>query len=561
MEKKISQIYREAQSNLTEKWNAYMKRGQARLDRMSEDSDITLEEYRKALENYTLKNQWYKDMVDETTKRLANVNEIALAYVNDQTPDIYAINYNQAKETADSVGIKFNLVDESTVKRLVRDGDIELPQKKVDIPKDQRWNTKKLNSAVLQGILQGEDMKSIAKRILPVVDYNRKAAIRNARTLVTGAENRGRNDSYKQLSNEGLYMNKVWMATPDGRTRDWHIDMDGQEVSVDDSFVDGLGNLLEYPGDPGGAPESVYNCRCTMVSHVIGFINPETGELTTIDFEDSSTSLHERQMQDEKTRRNKEPVTAVDSFQSKLGAAKTVQEVNDLMNDQGWWRNKEWGINKADLTGCDLDSAKSIAASYEQVFEKYPQLKGKFDAPDAHPVNMEDNTYAWCYLKSNGKVQVNPGPERYGNWKNIVWHYERDVLSGWHPYGTTAESIVTHEIGHAIDGLLAREGVLGGVTISGEYRYASSSLKNTIMNRTAKLDPDVAKYWNAKDWSGKADKYWQSYAVEKNVSRYATKNNREWFAECFAEYITSANPRTVATEFGKELEKLVGRLE
>lgn len=45
------------------------------------------------------------------------------------------------------------------------------------------------------------------------------------------------------------------------------------------------------------------------------------------------------------------------------------------------------------------------------------------------------------------------------------------------------------------------------------------------------------------------------------VSRYASKNNQEWFAECFAEYITSANPRVVTTEFGKELEKLVGRIE
>ena len=152
-------------------------------------------------------------------------------------------------------------------------------------------------------------------------------------------------------------------------------------------------------------------------------------------------------------------------------------------------------------------------------------------------------------------MQVNPGPERYGNWKEMVKQYESDVLSGWHPYGTTAESIVTHEIGHAIDGLLARERILGGVAADGSYRYASSTLKNTIMKRAAKLDPDIAEGLNIDKMLN------DTWTTNTFVSRYASKNNQEWFAECFAEYITSANPRVVATEFGKELEKLVGRIE
>jgi hypothetical protein len=89
--------------------------------------------------------------------------------------------------------------------------------------------------------------------------------------MITGAENRGRNDSYKQLEENGLVLKKVWMATPDGRTRDWHIDMDGQEVGIHENFIDGLGNELEYPGDPGGDPATIYNCRCTMVTDVLGF--------------------------------------------------------------------------------------------------------------------------------------------------------------------------------------------------------------------------------------------------------------------------------------------------
>ena len=259
----------------------------------------------------------------------------------------------------------------------------------------------------------------------------------------------------------------------------------------------------------------------------------------------------------------KEGVTEIEAGQFTIGTAKTIEEINEFMNSQGWFRKvSDWGdgvYSQADLTGCDLDSAKSIASAYQQVFEKYPQLAGKLDAPDAHPIGMGDNTYAWCYLRSNGKVEVNP--KYYSDWGSVVRHYERDIETRWHPEGTTAESIVIHELGHSIDGLLAREGVLGGYTSSGEFRGASASMKTKVMNRAAKQDESIAEYWNAKDWSGKADKYWQSYAVEKSVSRYATENAKEWFAECFAEYITSAKPRIVASEFGKELELLMEKLK
>lgn len=343
MERKLTQIYKEAQNDLTEKWNKYMERGEKRLSALRESGDE--DKYQDAVKSYTLRNDRYKDMVDQTTTRLAKVNDIALAYVNDQMPSLYSINYNQAKETADQAGINFNLVDEATVKRLVRDGDIKLPKKKVKIPKDKQWNTKQLNSSVLQGIMQGESMDCIAKRILPIVDNNKNAAIRNARTMVTGAENHGRLDSYKQLQDDGLVLNKVWMATPDGRTRDWHLEMDGQEVGVNEYFVDGLGNELEYPGDPMGAPESVYNCRCAMTTHVIGFRN-EDGSIRMIDYETEGESLHESQMDTERSRRSKDgqPVTPVHVIVQGKDITGTWKrrfdefdfEIEDVINAQGF---------------------------------------------------------------------------------------------------------------------------------------------------------------------------------------------------------------------------------
>lgn len=283
MEKNIAKQYKQAEKELTEKWNAYMQKAGKQIESAEKDyakalageDQEQIKKAKKALEEAkkenTLNNQYYNDMVDSVTLDMAQVNQQALDYVNGKLPAIYAENYEQVRDAASESGISFSLVDKSTINRMIADGDIKLPKKKLQIPKDQRWNTRQINSSVLQGILQGESMDKIAERLKPIMNNNQKSAIRNARTLVTGAENRGRLDSYKELEEQGLILKKVWIATTDDRTREWHLSMDGQEVDIDENFIDGNGNELEYPGDPSAEPETVYNCRCSMRTEIVGF--------------------------------------------------------------------------------------------------------------------------------------------------------------------------------------------------------------------------------------------------------------------------------------------------
>ena len=129
-----------------------------------------------------------------------------------------------------------------------------------------RWNEQKVQSAVMQGLLQGEPMDKIANRLQQVTEMNANSAIRNARTAVTGAENAGRQDTYAEATAKGIKLKKEWMATLDGRTRHSHAMLDGKRVDEDEKFPNGL----EYPGDPSGDPAEVYNCRCTMIAIVEG---------------------------------------------------------------------------------------------------------------------------------------------------------------------------------------------------------------------------------------------------------------------------------------------------
>ena len=298
MEREIAKIYKQATKDLVEKWTQFMSDVEKELAsyetayqqaKLKGDSK-TIAQKKKSLEDakkdITIKSDYYQNMIKETCAQISNVNQTAISYMNGKTVDVYTNNYNYIPSGVGKAKIKYSLIDESTVRRLIKDGDIKLPYKKLNIPRDERWNTKQLNSSVLQGIIQGESMGDIAKRILPVVDRNKSAAIRNARTMVTGAENHGRLDRYKDLEEKGLVMKKVWIATGDNRTRDWHAELDGVEVDVDEPWTvtipskDGdYDDDIMYPGDPDADPANVYNCRCSMKTHILGVLDKETGDV------------------------------------------------------------------------------------------------------------------------------------------------------------------------------------------------------------------------------------------------------------------------------------------
>ena len=290
MEKEVSRIYTRASKEISEEWDKYMTSHKKILDQAYNDlneakelGDKALiksaqEKYDRTVRNITLNNNRYRAMVNETATRLSHVNEIALDYVNDNMPKIYTINYN-AFSDQDIKGYSFTLVNEQAIRNLATENASLLPKKKIDIPKDMAWNTKKINSEVLQGILQGESIAKIAKRLAHVTDMNKNSSIRNARTMTTGAENKGRQDSFIKATNDGIIMEREWIATFDERTRAWHADLNGVRVAVDEPWENDYGEIM-YPGDPSAHPANVYNCRCSIRAHIKGFAWSKSNEST-----------------------------------------------------------------------------------------------------------------------------------------------------------------------------------------------------------------------------------------------------------------------------------------
>lgn len=537
LEKRLKQVYKDAEADIQRKMDEFTEKFKVKdaiHKQQVKDGEWTQEQYRNWVKGQAFQGDRWRAKQHQIAQTLAHTNSIALNMINEGKRDVFAFNSNyQAYSLEHGAGINFgfDLYDATTVTNLIIKQPDLLPMKKLDPDKDIPWNMKNIATQVTQGIIQGEDLKTIAQRIANVTgSTNMKAMIRSARTAMTGAQNAGRNIRLQDAKSMGINVMKEWMATLDGRTRDSHRDMDGEKIRVGDRWHHyKFSNGCEYPGDPAGPPREVYNCRCTLVGDLVNY----PSEYERYDNIDGKPIKNMTYREWEKAKKQGPipasiPQTMVNLFQSKLGLCKTVQEVNDLMNSQNWFKERGGTPYVVDLTGCDLDSAKSIAASYDQVFEKFPQLKGKIHGVNAHPRGMKRNTYAWCYTDFGGEVEVNP--KLYNNWPMLQKDYEHDILTGWHPRGTTAESIVTHEIGHAIDGYLKASGNLS--------EHLSSTWRPEVMKTCG----------------------FEVVDVETQVSRYASKNAKEWWAECFAEYITSANPRPVAAEFGRRLEEYLRRI-
>lgn len=288
MERHLSAIYSRARREIQKTADEYFKKFEEMDQKKRElvnSGKLDSEEYKKWRRGKIMYGKRFEEMKDKVAKQLLNVNKTSVKYINGELPDVYALNYNALESVVDGVGgYSFTLTDADTVRNLAAEDKTMLPYKYVDGKRDVRWNTKKVNSEVLQGIMQGDSISKIARRLQNVTEMNRVSAIRNARTTVTSAESKGRQDSYERAEKDGIILKREWVSTNDGRTRHTHRLLDGQIAEIDQPFQSELGPIM-YPGDPTAAPANVYNCRCTVIAKVVGFAKKQVQKAKDVVYE------------------------------------------------------------------------------------------------------------------------------------------------------------------------------------------------------------------------------------------------------------------------------------
>lgn len=328
MEKRINKEYAQAEKEIEAELQDYFRRFEIKDKKWLEwveNGTKTEKEYEAWRTQQMAVGQKWEAQKNMIAEEMHHSNEIARQIVNDTTPQIYGYNHDWATwqvEHDAKVNTGYTLYNKDAVARMLKDDPDLLPppsQRTLDRiarNKETLWNKQQLQSVMMQGILQGDSIPKLATRLSTTVgERNRKAAIRNARTMATGAQNAGRNNAYKRAEKKGIDLEKTWLATMDNRTRHSHRWIDRETVPMDEDFSNGL----EYPADPKGDPAEVYNCRCSMRAEVKG-LERRSGKFR----DDSAIGGMSYEEWREAT-----PVSRNIQHQEKVGKAKKMKYINE----------------------------------------------------------------------------------------------------------------------------------------------------------------------------------------------------------------------------------------
>lgn len=288
MEKRITKVYADTLAEAKDKLSAVLAEFRELDEKKAQavaDGKLSKKTYTGWRQELIGKEKHLRDMIDVLTEDFTNADKIAMKIVNGEAKDVYALNANYAAydiEKKANANLSWTLYDHSTVERLIREDPDLLPLPSVDVPVDKRWNQKHITAAINRGILLGDPIQDIAKRLVTVASMDLNAAVRSARTATTAAECAGRIDTYKYAQSIGIELEQEWLATLDGRTRHEHRLLDGQRVAVGEAFHVG-GASIRYPGDPQAPGYLIYNCRCTLVSAVKGIDQSDAPRASKLD--------------------------------------------------------------------------------------------------------------------------------------------------------------------------------------------------------------------------------------------------------------------------------------
>lgn len=307
LEKRISEEYAVAEMEITAELEEYLASFEAKeaiwLEAV-QNGKKSQKEYDLWKQQQMLVGGKWRALRDTIAYELTATNQLAKEIAYNLMPTIYALNFSYGTyqiEKASGIDTLFHGYSKEAVRllfdkedKLYHEAGIKL-SRKIALNIDLEWNKQQIQSIMMQGILQGESIPHLATRLQKgasqpfdasdiknahkktaeqiaqeVAEKNRKAAIRNTRTMTTYVENKGRENAYERAEDLGLECMKVWKATYDNRTRHEHRLLNGEKVPVGEKFeVDGW--EISEPGDPTAPGFLIYNCRCRLAVEYVGF--------------------------------------------------------------------------------------------------------------------------------------------------------------------------------------------------------------------------------------------------------------------------------------------------
>jgi SPP1 gp7 family putative phage head morphogenesis protein len=160
------------------------------------------------------------------------------------------------------VGIGWGTINEDTIRAIVNN-DIKL----IAEERLRNMGRERIRRTIAQGLTRGDSFPAMARGIRQAINGQMSDAMRIVRTEGMRAMTQGSQATYDRAKEKGIEGVETWVATLDGRTRDSHQAMDGQEADENGLFTLPSGATTPGPHQ-SGIPEEDINCRCRTVYRI-----------------------------------------------------------------------------------------------------------------------------------------------------------------------------------------------------------------------------------------------------------------------------------------------------
>lgn len=448
---------------------------------------------------------------------------------------------------------------------------------------------KAIASEVSRGIATGMTYDQVARQIsAKMVGTGYKeggamaSAMRIARTEGHRIQCQAGMDACFKAKDMGADVLKQWDATLDAKTRESHQQVDGEVRELEKPFSNGL----MLPGDPSGRAAEVVNCRCALLQRarwaldedelqtlkdraeyfgldksenfedfkknylkaaddvssvpeiknakVYGTIEDIDAELAQLEQRMANSTDFNEWVEIERKQAELEAMKAkLLKEQKEATKRKIVAEAEDSVKTSGTFKS-------VSLEGCDAESAQAVANAVDNFHSRYPEVK--LEKIGISKENMKGTaiTTADSFGKtitteivgheSNATTSIVFNRKYVGNSPNTKHLLSESYKSGFTSTGTI-EGSITHELGHAT---------------CKNYRVNVLDVRKEVMKESG-LNPH-APYGGV----SKAE-----YEAIMCVSKYGDTSVDEWFAECFADYMTSDNPKEVSVKAVRVFDRMI----
>lgn len=287
LEVEIEKLYQrtnEQAATVIKKWFAQFAAADKEKQEQVEHGEITVGYYRRWRQLTMARGQTLRALQEPLTNLYATVYESVVKTVNEVSTEVYAAARNySAYELEKQTGLSYaDYVGSGTVREQWESDNQTLAETTAtgqlvgytdrNERKYREYSNRIIRNNLTAGTLSAKPTGTFVNVLTAALGAALLSAAKGkAVNQLSDCENAGKVDAWKEESETGIKLYKIWRATLDPKTRLTHQEADGQERELDEPFEVGGYQLMEPRDASLGAPmKETERCRCTCERRVKG---------------------------------------------------------------------------------------------------------------------------------------------------------------------------------------------------------------------------------------------------------------------------------------------------